>query len=378
MLSSTACGDKSSEPELPVDDIAPRTVLLYMVARNNLSGNAVKDLNEIKKAVLNGDLGASRLLIYYVNGNTAPTLSEYDSSGNRFVLREYEKETLSVSAQRLSDVIDDVKELAPAHTYGLIMWGHGTGYVQDGIDEPGISTLSYGGESVDKKDYWMNVTTLAKVLDGECFDWIYFDCCFMAGVEVAYELRNVTDYIVASASELPSDGMPYDRTLRYLMPRKSDLDGAAKATFGFYDDKRGVERTCTMSVIYTAALDELARCLREVYVYSAGIPKDYEPQSFQTKSDNHRYGWSYYDLGHYAMALAGESLLYNKLVSVSINQAVISAYATPYLWDEVPLTNHCGLSTLIIESADDSQLERFGYRDLQWWTDVVEPRFNKQ
>ena len=44
-----------TEPTLPPE--SPRTVLIYMVAQNNLSNNAVKDLNEIKTAVIAGDLG---------------------------------------------------------------------------------------------------------------------------------------------------------------------------------------------------------------------------------------------------------------------------------------------------------------------------------
>ena len=380
-IAITAC---DSDDPIPAVKHTPRTVLLYMVAQNNLSSNASRDLQEIKTAVLNGDLGDSRLIIYHDSYNASPALKEFDSDGNLISIINYDDKTLSVSSERMLQVIADVKAKAPADRYGLILWGHGTGYVQDGIEKKAVPTnyseispLSFGGETQpDNKSYWMNTTTMASVLDGKEFDWIYFDCCFMAGVEVAYELRNVTDYIVASATEIPAEGMPYDKTLKYLMPANSDLIAAANETFRHYDSMSGMLRTCTISVIRTAAMDELARSMRALYPDSKGLPDDYEPQAFQTPGDHRQYNWSYYDLQHYATALAGKSTLYTKVVPTAIGQTVIAAYATPMLWSAIPLSNHCGLSTLIIKNDDDPQIDKFGYRELQWWTDVVEPSFN--
>lgn len=369
-----SCGNGSDDPLPPAHETTPRTVLVYMVAQNNLSGNGESDLAEMLQAARDGHLGESRLLVYHDGLGSSPKLYEITPQG-REIICEYDDETMSVARERFEQVILDAKEAAPADRYGLIMWGHGTGYVQDGIEEPAINTLSYGGESVDKKSYWMNTTTMARALEDKGFDWIYFDCCFMAGVEVAYELRGVTDYIVASATELPAEGMPYQKTLRYLMPGNSDLIGAAGETFGHFDAMRGMYRTCTMSVIRTAALDELARVMRSVYITTSVLPEGYVPQCYQTDDDHARYGWAYYDLEHYAMALAGNHAVLSKAVPIAVGMAVSAAYATPKLWNEVDLSNHCGLSTLIIESDDDPQLDRFGYRELQWWSDVVQPRF---
>ncbi len=363
-----------TEPTLPPE--SPRTVLIYMVAQNNLSNNAVKDLNEIKTAVIAGDLGDSRLLIYIDRNSYDPQLIEYDNSGNAQVLKQYNAETLSVSVERMSQVVDDAKNLAPAQHYSMIMWGHGTGYVQDGIEEQNtISPLSYGGEKVNGTHYWMNTTSMAKALEGKGLDWIYFDCCFMAGVEVAYELRHVSPYIIASATEIPADGMPYDHTLKHLMPANSDLVGAADETYRYYNAVSGMYRTCTMSVIKTEAMDQLASAMRIVYTNTSGLPDDYQPQAFQTDDDKKLYGWSYYDLKHYATALAGENIDYMNIINRAMDEVVIHAVATPKLWNEVSLTNHSGLSTLIIENADDPEIDNKGYRQLSWWSDVVEWRF---
>lgn len=370
-----SCGH-SDEPEPPQPEVTPRTVLVYMVADNNLSSNGTTDIAEMQQAALKGDLGKSRLLVYLDGVTGMPELFEITPDGKRTTLVTYDDATLSVTRERLEQVIGDAKEAAPAANYGLVMWGHGTGYVQDGVDD-GLSALSFGGQSHNRVSYWMNTTTMARALKDKGFDWIYFDCCFMAGVEVVYELRNVTDHIIGSVTELPAEGMPYHKTLKHLMPARSDLDGAARETFGHFDAQQGMYRTCTMSVIRTDAMDELARVMRSVYTGSDGLPDNYVPQQYQTASDHNRYGWSYYDLEHYALALAGSNEQYRNLVATAMDYTVTSAYATPFLWSSVGLSNHSGLSTLIIESADDPQLDKFGYRELSWWTDVVAPRFNR-
>ena len=193
----------------------------------------------------------------------------------------------------------------------------------------------------------------------------------MGGVEVAYELRHAADYIIASATELPAEGMPYQLTLRHLMPANSDLQAATQSTFDYFNGYTGAKRTCTMSLIRTDALDDLASAVRHVVTNTAGLPEGYSVQPFQTPDDHLHYGWSYYDLSHYASALLPE---YDVLTQ-AIDRAVPLRFATPKLWNITPLTNHCGLSTLIIEKADDPDLDKYNYRQLAWWNDVVSYRF---
>lgn len=371
----SSCGDKNDDPTPVKPDPgiteAPRTVLVYMVAENNLSYNSTKDINEMTQAALAGDLGDSRLIVYQDHKNNPPTLSEIKSDGSRDTIKIYDDATLSVDPKRLAEVITDSRSAAPARRYGIIFWGHGTGYVENEI-----TPLSYGGETAGKASYWMKNTTLASALDGRGFDWIYFDCCFMSSIESVYELRHAADYIVGSATELPADGMPYHKTLRYLMPYDSDLTGAANSTFSHYDNFYGASRTCTMSVIHTSALDNLAEAVRAVYTSTSGLPAGYEPQAFQTDNDRTKYGWEYYDLLHYAKALAGDNTAALTRLETAFSDAVISAYATPMLWNDVPLVNHNGLATLIVESTDSPLLDRFNYRELSWWRDVVAKRFD--
>ena len=136
----------------------------------------------------------------------------------------------------------------------------------------------------------MNFTSLADGLVGQEFDYVYLVCCHMAGVEVAYELRHVTDRVVGSVTELPAAGMPYNLTLPYLM--SGDVVMAAATTFSSYNNLYGVERTCTMSVIDTSRLDRLAEAVGALYAMHPALPDDYAPQRFIYRN------CIYFDLQH--------------------------------------------------------------------------------
>jgi hypothetical protein len=216
----------------------------------------------------------------------------------------------------------------------------------------------------------MNITTLASALSGEGFAFVYFDCCYMAAVEVEYELRNVTPYIVASASELPVDGMPYDKNLRYLFADNFDLVGSATNTFNTYNEQVGFWQTCTMSVVRTAGLDDLAAATRKIYQSAETCyPEGYQPQKYMTS--NRCY---YYDLADYIRAIASDEDYANWQTALS--NCIIYEAATPTLWQELNIDTHCGLSTYIFTSADDEIAANRNYNTLSWYNDVVSYLFH--
>ncbi len=363
----TACKDKSEElvdPNAP----APRLVLVYMVADNSLGYQEydLQDINEMLSAASNGDLGNSRLLIYHSTRNNDPKLLEV-TPDSLATIKVYDNSTPSVTYSRMKSVIADAKEAAPANSFGIILWGHGSGWLENGMSEPGLEVKSFGS---DRNGRWMNMTTLAEVLKDENTDWIYFDCCYMASVEVVYELRHVTPYIVGSAIELPAAGMPYDENLRCLMPANSDLLQACRNTFNLYNGKVGADRTCTMTLVSTAGLDNLAEVSREVLTLGTELPEGFRPQKYMVSNNCYHY-----DLKHYLEALMPDNDELCDRWNAALSEVVLYADATPYIWNDVAITNHCGLSTFILKDAV-SATDRNHYERLQWWKDVVSHRFN--
>lgn len=369
MLAACESGEPDAPtPEPPTPEKVSRTVLVYMVADNSLGSGRFDsaDLAEMESAA--DKLGTARWVVYHdsYDSDKMPELRELTPDG-WVTLRTYDHKEYSVQSSRMSKVIDDVKALAPADSYGLVLWSHAHGWLQNGMEEtPAVTPRSFG----DDRGHTMNITTLASVLDGCGFDYVYADCCYMASVEVAYELRYATRYFVASATELPSPGMPYDLNVEYLADGSRDaLVRAASNTFGYYDALTGQSRTCTMSVIDTSGLDALAAATRDLYTTpGAAVADDYVPQRFML--DTRCY---YYDFGDYVEAFGGVDAAVLSRWHDALGRCVIYSSNTPYIWDRVPLKAHCGLSTYILDTEEASATRN--YNTLAWWNDVASHRF---
>jgi len=360
--------------EPPVKKNAQRTVLVYMVASNSLGSNgfSTSDLNEMTVAIANKP-DEYRWLVYYATPSRTEDAQLFEMTKNgRVTLCTYPQGE-SVTSTRMNTVFDDMVKYAPADSYGLVMWSHASGWQQDGIDESTsrseeeclIQPQSFGVD-FDKR---MNVTTLAKVLEGRNFDYVYFDACYMGTIEVAYELRNAVKYIVASPSELPANGMPYDQNMIHLLHGgSSDLIKAATNTFNLYNSKPlADERSCTMGVIDTQGLNDLAKATAEIYkltplVHPAGKVTNYR--------GNTRQGYAI-DFAEYVRALADDSNLTDlrKNFDDAMNRTVLYNAATEKMWNAWPLYSCCGLATYVFNYTKDFNVE--GYPDLSWAKDVV-------
>ncbi len=381
LLPLVACSSAGNdEPPLIIDPVDPvhRTVLVYMVAKNNLHSDIYPeedydhlDIKEMQQAAAAGGLNGGRLIVYHSSGNEAPKLIEITPDGSQEILRTYPASSVSVSASQMEQVLDDTQLLAPASDYGIVLWSHGSGWLEDGIEQLPL-TRSFGLEGSSST---MNISVMADVLRNRDLSFIYFDCCFMASIEVFYELRECAPYIVASASELPVYGMDYAANIPcFLTSGEPDLKQAVKNTFDSYDRREGEWRTCTISLVETSTLDNVAAAARNLYS-DISIPYNITsvPQRF-LRGTNY-----YYDLSDYVNKIEKVDASKADALSDAVDNAVICKYNTPSLWpgtqfDEVKINTHCGMSTYIVRSAGDA--DKKGYRNLKWYKDVVSVMLN--
>lgn len=59
---------------------------------------------------------------------------------------------------------------------------------------------------VDGNDY-MELKDFADAIPDKAFEYIVFETCFMAGIDVAYEFRDKAGYVVASSARLSRQGL---------------------------------------------------------------------------------------------------------------------------------------------------------------------------
>jgi hypothetical protein len=202
------------------------TVLVFLNADNDLEASGLADLNEMEQ------IGSDEHLNIVVQidrqkGARGDTIADGNWIGTRRyeVVKDRTKKIASKLVMNLGERdMGDRKELAgflqwgvetyPADRYVVVIWNHGAGW-------KGISSDDDSGRMMSVPDVlWacrQALPSLAKVNPRHPkFDIIDFDACLMGMLEVAYELRDVTDFLLASEETEPGQGMPYQDTLRPL------------------------------------------------------------------------------------------------------------------------------------------------------------------
>lgn len=372
--------DEPSRPETNGQEVR-RTVLVYMAARCDLGINGADDgdLKEMAKgasALRNG----GTLLVYHATSGGRGILKQITPKGKIETLLDYGtlEPGTTLTPAHMRRVLADARNFGECDTLGtpdpmgLILWSHGTGWVDDTgtipyTPETGKSTMlySFGADTPDiyTRPQKMSLAALADALNGQDLEFIYFDCCYMGCVEVLYELRHATRRFVASTTELPYNGMPYHLNLKHFFaPGEADLVAAARTTVNYYDTiSDPSQRFCTMAVVDATALDRLAEQTKLVMESAAPVPVNYQGHSYSRESYQ-----TIFDMPLYIKDLAGGKI--PAQWQAAYDEAVIYSAHTPRVF-YIDLTPYTGLGCHIITSPSEAA---FGnYSRYGWWRDVV-------
>ncbi len=261
--------------KLPEDDPADkekRTVLVYIAGDNNLASFAKQDMEEMKEGMASVVSGSLHLLVYADLGGDDAKLVEISSQDGVTVektIKEYGARNSTGVAETL-EVFGDVFSNPDyqSESYGLVYWSHCDGW----IPYPVPSTRWIGQDTGDG-DNRMNLSDFVQILQyAPHFDFIMFDACFMQSVEVAYALRHYTDYYVASPTETPGPGAPYDRILPYMFIQGAAVE-IARTYYEVYEEKyaagEGLSNSnwtagASICAVKTDGLEALASATRQL------------------------------------------------------------------------------------------------------------------
>ncbi len=363
-----ACGDDDAPAVKPQ---VSRTVLVYIVANNSLSGYDARDINEMLVAASAGDLNGGRLLVYHAARGHNPLLKEVTAEGIVDIkeYKDYADGVSSVSVEAMRRVFDDMRAIAPADDYGLVLWSHATGWIDNGNSPEKEVRRSFGIDGNKE----MSIPSLGEALMGEHFSFIYFDCCFMGNIESLYEIKGSADYVVASPAETPLDGMPYDLNVGCFFREVPDMVGAASNTFETYNAMTGRYRSSTMAVYDMSAIDDVMMSARAILASNTRVD---DVGAIQQYGGGRSFGDRFYDLDGYMRSLTDDEELLGAF-DESMSRFVIYAANTPemYLSSHIELNNCCGVSCYIVNDTGGTLLLPLNYQDLKWWNDVVAPTF---
>ncbi len=193
-------------------------------------------------------------------------------------------------------VVDFVKFAAkkfPAKKYALIIWNHGGGWKKK--EEVNVTKgLSYDDESGNHISTW-EMADMMKAIDdvlGKKLDLFGMDACLMGAIEVAYEIKDYVDVMVASEKTEPGDGWPYDDFLAPFVA-KPEMDAKelgvliAKKYVESYDGGSQGNSAATQAAIDLAKMVELRKALD---VFAEAVMNDPNKAALQRSMKN-AYGF---------------------------------------------------------------------------------------
>ncbi len=286
ILAVVSCG--KDESVTPDPEIKESQVTLVYFMGTNLKSYYNVNISDLKKSVASGSLGSGGRLLYLLPSTYyTATLYELTNVEGECVEREVEVYPAmnTLNANSLQQVIDDVKSevaFGEGTVMNMIMSGHGTGWVLQ--DYPNMKSMEggasssevsiweqYVGEYVTRfmgcsSDGYMDIDDVRSGIEASDtkFGYILFDACFMSSIEALYRLRECSDYIVASPSEVMGDGFPYTKVFPYLSTNDGysyDLQGVCEVYYTHYKTSASSLNSGCVAMCVTGELETLVNTM---------------------------------------------------------------------------------------------------------------------
>lgn len=252
-------------------EIADWTIMIFMNGKNSLSAYIKEDFNEMETAGSN-----SRVNIVAELGCNSDTDDGSYYSVNRYLVKhDTDMNTInSPVLQKLTGAdMGDWRELAafgkwakenfPAKKYFLIVENHGSGW-----DKKIRAGMSRGISYDDETDNYINTPQLAMAIKEMGGVDVYgSDACLMQMAEVAYELKDITEYVVGSEETEPGAGGDYSGFLVPFVNATDSVDSLTAAKFfvdsyGNFYDKTG--EGYTQSMINSKAMADFPEIVKKL------------------------------------------------------------------------------------------------------------------
>lgn len=363
-------GCRPDPPPLAADgaQAASRTLIVYLGGDNNLSSESFQKLEALQLALVQNPIlahPAASILVYHdpaTASGALPSLWRLTTAGPQLIQR-YPLEN-SASAEVLARVVARCQAEAPAQSYGLWLFSHASGWLPP-------HTLGSPRSVVVDGSSEMELADLARAIPDSTFEFIVFEACFMSGIEVAYELRHKTRYLLASSAEILSPGFTtlYGSLLPPLWDLSSQHDSqkalasVAQAYYHFRNQASADNRSATISLIRTAPLEPLAAQLR---AWGLHFPRDPQTLLAIQHFDRHPHGRHlFFDLRHLLQTICTPAQM--TTLDAMLSRVVLLRLATPTFMPSLggfTIHSHSGLTTYIPQP--QYPYLNSAYRSLDW------------
>ena len=259
----------------------------------------------------------------------------------------------------MTEVFNWVREEFPAAGYGAVLSSHATGWLPEGYFN---NPKQYEGTDRGGTVYWssrrktfgqeyyssgsqtqeMELQDLAAAIPYK-LDYIMFDACLMATVEVAWALRDVCSYLAVSPCEIPAAGFNYTTLAEHLLkPETPDLKAVCMDYFAAYENDSIYGATITM--VDCGRLDRLASTCRDLFDrYRSGI-RNLDGQNVQVydRTMGSKSYYIFFDLKDILREAGASAEDLDSLQSAIDEALVYEAHTSRFI--DVELDRCCGLA----------------------------------
>lgn len=417
MISLAMTFTSCSEEAFDTDSVNKQTILVFYPwtgskSNTGLLGYLQNNIDSICDGIIDRKgLNNSRVLVFLSDKYNHSTLYDLQynattKSVDRVPLKEYEGASYA-SAEGIADIMNEVKTKASALNYALIVGVHGCGwtyasdwsrypyYARPSVTRPvdsalnGISTagnsagnssfsgIQFGPDpnapltrffgSVSLAENAMDISTLAEGIreSGLKMQYILFDACYMSNIETAYELKDVTNYMIASGSEIMAAGLPYRSMWSYLNSATPNYSSIVSTSVNFYKNNSSAP-FCNLAAIDCRQVEKLASVMKDInaeYQLSASVNLD---------SIQHLDGFRpnlFYDLETYVDSLRPSGYLLDQFknqlkLTIKASDHTEKAYTCIYSSESFKIKNYCGIT---ISDPSQHSVAIKGREKTGWW-----------
>lgn len=337
------------------------TVVLYAMADNDLYPYAEKNIQDVEnqwKKSFDGNFVVVLDAPNYVR-KKRPSIFKIEEKNNIEILPNTTDFQLA-NVEVMKKILTKLKLQFPSDKYTLILWSHGTGWLPKGFDlqqDLGVPSKSFGKD----RNKEMSIFELSEALPDNGFETIIFDACFMASVEVLYELRRKSKYFIASSAEILQTGFPYQSLTSMFFDSDVTPIHWAKAFFDFYNSKKGMYRSATISVTENHFFDSLAQVIK--YQISEN-QSNFEIKKQEIQRFDRSETPIFYDFFDYFKKLNNQNNIQTQNIIETLENLVIYKAHTPQFAKQFTISNHSGLTTYIL--SETSRLSAY-YKKYSWY-----------
>lgn len=320
----------------PTTQTAKWTFIVYIDGDNDLEPDAIRDLNEMEMV----GSTASVNIVVQIDRIPGYDTSNGDWTGARryYVTKDYDPGIInSTLLEDLGEVnMGDPQTLVnfvtwavsnyPAQNYAVVIWNHGGGFRKK-TKYPMAKDIAIDDTSNDSlKPYELSqALSSIKSYMGKKIELLGMDACLMSMIEIAYEIKDYADVMVASEENEPLNGWPYNSILNGLIsnPNMSPHELGSRIVDDYIAFYQGTDNV-TLSAIDLNRIDPI---VNSVNGFAQAVINDNltNPLTYINDANTAQYygDESFIDLYHFMSIVVHDPLIYSAEVKSKANEIMI-------------------------------------------------------